>query len=294
MQRQIPKEMIIPIRLLNPFDQDKAYSLADAARDSQFTMKQANDFAREAIDGNLNAPGILSSAIELPDDQFDNFVERIKHHGRGEPLFGNGAGTVSWTDMQQDLDKAALDKINTINRDALLAVSGLSRTGVGVDTGTGREVSRTQKDDFTENAVMPQIENIIDALNLDYRRYYTDQYTKNKYSIALDNPLETDREAEQADVAIRDSQFALLESLLAAGYSYDIASKYAKGLIDITDLGEVPVTAPDETPMGDGEDPNAPNNDPAANDPQVDPKNDYTDKAFDVYEGYPIPVNQYL
>lgn len=297
LQRQIPKEMIIPIRLLNPFDQDKTYSLADAARDSQFTMKQANDFTREAIDGNLNAPGILSSAIELPDDQFDNFVARIRNgrsSGGGEPIFANGSGTVGWVDMQTDLDKAALDSINSISRDALLAVSGLSRTGVGVDTGTGREVSRTQKDDFTENAVMPQIENIIDALNLDYRTFYPSDYAKTKYSIALDNPLETDRDAEQADVAIREAQFTLLESLITAGYQYDVASKYAKGLIDITDLGEVTIEAPDETPMGDGEDPNEPNNDPEANDPQVDPKNDYTGKTFDVYEGYPIPVNQYL
>ena len=296
--RVIPKEMIIPVSLLNPFNPNKAYSLADAARDSQFTLKQANDFARESIDGNLNAPGILSSAIELPDDQFDNFVSRIKNHGRGEPLFGNGSGTISWTDMQTDLDKAALDKINSINRDVLLAVSGLSKTGVGVEeSGTGREVSRTQKDDFTENAVMPQIENIIDALNLDYRKYYPDQYKKNQYIIALDNPLETNRDAEQADVDIRDSQFALMQSLVAKGYEVDIAAKYAKGKLEITDLGaptveieppvvpgEEPVDPPEEEPEEPGE----------PKDPPVDPKNDYSDKAFDIYEGYPIPILQYL
>ena len=294
-QRVIPKEMIIPIRLLNPFDQSKAYSLADAARDSQFTIKQANDFAREAINGNLNAPGILSSAIELTDEQFDNFVAHVKHHGRGEPLFGNGAGTVTWADMQTDLDKAALDKINSINRDALLAVSGTSKSGMGVEEpGAGREVSRTQKDDFTENAVMPQVENIIDALNLDYRRYYNTQYKSNGYSIALDNPLETDREAEKADVDIRDSQFTLMQSLLSAGYSYDIAAKYSKGLIDITDLGEAPEqpkpeeTSPteDDTPIDDTKTPE--------DKPTVDPKNSYDNKNFDVYEGYPIPVLQYL
>jgi 2'-5' RNA ligase len=268
-ERIIPKEMIIPIKLLNPFDPSKTYSLADAARDSQFTLKQANDFARESINGNLNAPGILSSAIELPDDQFDNFVARIKGHNRGEPLFGNGSGTVTWTDMQTDLDKAALDKINSINRDVLISVSGLSTSGMGLEQpGTGREVSRTQKDDFTENAIMPQIENIIDALNLDYRRYYTDQYIANKYTIALDNPLETDRDAEQADVEIRDSQFTLVQSLVSKGYTYEIASKYAKGLIDITDLGEPteevapenPTPDTDKTPTGDGDDPNDPKN----------------------------------
>lgn len=300
--RIIAKELIIPIRLLNPFDPTKAYSLADAARDSQFTMKQANDFARESINGNLNAPGILSSAIELPDDQFDNFVSRIKDHGRGEPLFGNGSGTVSWVDMQTDLDKAALDKINSINRDALLAVSGISKSGLGVEeAGAGREVSKTQKDDFTENAIMPQIENIIDALNLDYRRFYADQYKTSKYVICLDNPLETDRDAEKTDVEIRDAQFTLLQALVAKGYDYDIASKYAKGLISVIDLGEPsnpPTPEPtvpsgDATPTGDGV---PPNTDPAAPvEPPAKPAAKKKKKnQYEVYEGYPIPVLQYL
>lgn len=305
-QRIIPKEMIITVKLLNPFDPSKSYSLADAARDSQFTLKQANDFARESIDGNLNAPGILSSAIELPDDQFDNFVSRIKDHGRGEPLFGNGAGTISWTDMQTDLDKAALDKINSINRDALLAVSGTSKSGMGVEeAGAGREVSRTQKDDFTENAVMPQVENIIDALNLDYRRFYDKDYKKNKYVITLDNPLETDRDAEQADVEIRDSQFTLMQSLVAKGYDVDIAAKYAKGMISITDLGE-PSNPPEVAPVVD---PTKPTDPAAPTDKPVDPKTPVKKdpkaekpvkpvkkpkNSFDVYQGYPIPVLQYL
>lgn len=289
--REIPKEMIIPIKLLNPFDNSKTYSLADAARDSQFTLKQANDYAREAINGNINAPGILSTAIELPDDQFDNFVERIKHHGRGEPLFGNGAGTIGWTDMQQDLDKAALDKINSINRDALLAVSGTSKSGMGVEeAGAGREVSRTQKDDFTENAVMPQIENIIDALNLDYRRYYPTTWKRNGFVIALDNPLQTDRESEKADVDIRDSEFTLMQSLIAKGYDTDVASRYAKGLIDITDLGE-PTIQVDTTPTGDGTDPNQPD---TPDTPPADPAPKQKKNEYDVYEAYPVPVVQYL
>lgn len=297
MQRQIPKEMIIPIRLLNPFDNDKAYSLADAARDSQYTLKQANDFAREAIDGNLNAPGILSSAIELPDDQFDNFVERVKNHGRGEPLFGNGSGTINWVDMQTDLDKAALDKINSINRDTLLAISGLSKTGVGVEeSGTGREVSRTQKDDFTENAVMPQIENIIDALNLDYRRYYEEEWKRHQYSISLSNPLETNKDAEQADVDIRDSQFELMQTMVDKGYSTDIASKYAKGLIDITDIGE-PTEKQEPNEMIEVDEtkdaPSDANGDSGIG--EVDStKDDKSKSEYKAYEAYPIPVLQYL
>lgn len=285
--REIPKEMIIPIRLFNPFDPSKPYSLADAARDAQFTMKQANDFAREAIDGNLNSPGILSSSIELPEDQFDNFVERVKYHGRGEPLFGNGSGALSWIDMQTDLDKAALDKINSISRDALLAVSGLSKTGVGVEeSGTGREVSRTQKDDFTENAVMPQVENIIDALNLDYRRYYADEYKKTKYNIALDNPLETDRDAERADVEIRREQFALMQEALNAGYSYEVASKYARGVLNITDLGVPEEEAPEE--------PEDPEDTPEEPEEPEETSDEPKEQSSTAYKGYPIPVLQYL
>lgn len=296
--REIPKEMIIPIKLLNPFDPTRPYSLADAARDSQFTLKQANDYARESISGNLNAPGIISSGIELPDDQFDNFVERIKHHGRGEPVFGNGVGTVNWVDMQVDLDKAALDDINSISRDTLFAVAGVSKSGMGVEeAGAGREVSRTQKDDFTENAVMPQIENIIDALNLDYRVYYNSTWTKNSYSIALDNPLATDREAEQLDVTIRTTEFALLQTLVDAGYEQDIAAKYAKGLISVTDLGEPtndpkpdPVPPqPDQTPEGDGEDPNQPQPDNEDTDPTGDPKNKANDKVINQLAARDVP-----
>lgn len=283
LQREIPKEMVVPITLLNPFNPDKPYSLADAARDSQFTMKQANDFAREAIDGNLNAPGIIASAIELEDDQFDNFVERIKHHGRGEPLFGNGAGTVTYTDMQQDLDKAALDKINSINRDTLLAVSGLSKTGVGVEeSGTGREVSRTQKDDFTENAVMPQIENIIDALNLDYRRYYELEYKRSGYYIALSNPLETDKDAELADVEIRTEQFSLMQSLISAGYEYDIAAKYAEGQLGITDIGEIK----QEEPELEAEE-------EVIAEEDIDTEQ-YLSGDYKSFSASPIPVSQYL
>lgn len=287
-QREIPKEMMIVIRQLNPFDKSKSYSLADAARDAQFTLKQANNFSREAIDGNLNTPGIISSAIELPDDQFDNFVDRIKNHGRGEPLFGNGAGTVSWTDMQTDLEKAALDKVNNISRESLIAVAGTSKTGMGIEeSGTGREVSRTQKDDFTENAIMPQIEKIIDSLNLDYRRYYADQYSKDKYSIVLDNPLETDRDAEKKDVEISDARFDLYQKLVSQGYPKEVAAKYAKGLLDITDLGE-----PTEEDTEDKKD-------DTPDETEDDPKQDinaetYKNKSYQVYEGYPVPILQYL
>lgn len=236
--REIPKEMIIEIRLLNPFDNDLAFSMTDAAKESQYTIKQAGDYTRHSIKGNINAPGAITTDVVLEDNIFDNFVSRISNHGKGEPLYGNGAGAIKWESMQIDLDKASLDKINEIHRSTLFAVAGVSKTSMGIETsGTGREVSKTQKDDFTENAVMPQIEDIIDALNLDYRKFYP-EWEKEKYEILLDNPLESDRDAELKDIDIRTKEFEMADKLKSIGYEHDTAAKYAHGDIGIIELGD--------------------------------------------------------
>ena len=251
-RRELPKESIIEIKLLNPFDNNSHFALADAARDAQFTMKQASDYARQAIQGNLNTPGIISTSIELEEEDFGNFVSRLQNHTKGEPIFGNGSGTVDWVDMQTDLDKAALADINSIHLSNLFAIGGVSKTLMGMEeSGTGREVSRTQKDDFTENAVMPQIETIIDALNLDYRTYYEDEWKSNHYEIALDNPLESDQDAEKAAVDVRAAEFGVMKSLIDAGYSPDVASKFARGEIEVTDLGDPATTEADDSNDGD-------------------------------------------
>ena len=238
LYREIPKEMIIEIRLLNPFDNDKAFSMTDAAKEAQFTMKQANDYTRSSIKGNINAPGAISTDVVLDDHVFDNFIARVQSHEKGEPLFGNGSGAINWTSMQVDLDKAALDKINEIHRSVLFAVSGTSKTTLGIEeSGTTRDTSQVQKDNFTEDAVMPQVEDIIDALNLDYRKYYP-EWDKNEYEIVLDNPLESDRESELKDIEIRQAELDLREDLVAKGYEYEIAARYAHGEISLEELGE--------------------------------------------------------
>lgn len=238
MYREIPKEMIIEIKKLNPFNDDDNWSLADAAKDSQYTLKQANDYVKHSMNGNVNAPGILGTEAELDDPDFDNFINRVRNHEKGEPLFGNGTGAISWTPMQADLDKAALEKINAINLATLYSVGGVSDMLMGRQkSGTGREVSKTQKDEFTENSIMPQIEEIIDALNLDYRQYYP-EWEKNKYEIELDNPLESDRESELKSLELREKELALRDSLIAKGFEPDLAAKYATGEISLEELGE--------------------------------------------------------
>lgn len=245
--REIPKEMVIEIRLLNPFDNDKAYSMTDAAKGSQFILQQAEDYTRSSIKGNVNAPGVISTDVILEDQIYENFINHIKNHAPGEPLYSNGAGGVHWESMQIDLDKAALDKINEIHRSILFAVSGTSKTALGIEeSGTTRDTSQVQKDNFTEDAVMPQMEDIIDALNLDYRRWYP-EWEKNEYEILLDNPLESDREAELKDIEIRETELDLREKLVDMGYEYDLANRYAHGDITLEELGE-PTLEPELTP----------------------------------------------
>lgn len=238
LYREIPPEMIIEIRKLNPFNEDEPFSMSDAAKDSQFTMKQASDYTRHSIQGNVNAPGILSTDVVLDDAIFDNFVSHVKNHEQGEPLYSNGTGGINWQSMQIDLDKAALDKVNEIHRQTLMAVSGAGKSVLSLEeSGVTRDTSKTMKDNFTENAAMPQLEDIVDALNLDYRQWYP-EWEKEQYEIVVDNPLESDREAELKDIEIREKEHDMVVVLVNEGYEYELAAKYAHGEISLLELGE--------------------------------------------------------
>lgn len=245
--RNIPKEMIIEIRKLNPFNPDQPYAMTDAAKEYQFAIQQANDYTRSSLQNNLSAPGIIATDVILEPENFANFQSRIMSQKKGAPIFANGAKAVSWEPMNIDMDKAALSEINSINRDALFAVSGVSKTTMGIEeSGTTRETSKTQKDKFVEDHIMPQVQLIIDALNQDYKKYYKKEYEKNQFKIYIDNPLSTDKDAEIKDIEIRESMFSMVANLSQVGYEFNIAAQYAKGEIDIEGLGE-PTLEPELT-----------------------------------------------
>lgn len=236
--REWAPEQIIEIRMLNPFDQDKPFAMTDAAKESQFTMKQAGDYTRQTINGNIASPGIVSTAVELDPEQFANFRERVTNRTKGEPIFANGSGSINWQDMQIDLDRAALDKINEIQRAILFAVSGTSKTVLGIEeSGTTRDTSETQDDNFTVDAIIPRVEDIADALNLDYRRAYP-EWENNEFEIVVNSPIETDRDTELKNTEIRTKQLELANALVGAGYEAELATKYATGEISLEQLGQ--------------------------------------------------------
>jgi len=236
MVREIPKEMIIEIKELNPFDEDKPFAMTDAAKDSQFTLKTAGDYQRHAIKGNINAPGVLSTDVILPDTDFQNFVARVRNHTKGEPIFGNGAGGITWESMTQNLRDSALEVVNEMNRDQLFAVAGVSKTIMGIEqSGTTRETARVQKDLNIEGHCIPRVQLIIDALNLDYSRNNPSQKS---LTIVVDNPNATDIDAEKKEAELEKIEFELYNSLIDKGYTSELASQYVMGEIGLDKLGE--------------------------------------------------------
>lgn len=237
--REIPPEMIIEVRMLNPFDRDEPYAMTDAIKDSQFTLKSASDYTRHSIVNNVNAPGMISTDVIIPAEEFKNFKSRVVNHEKGEPLFGNGGGAMNWNDMQIDLNKAALDKVHDISLTSVIAGSGMSKTMLGIEqSGVTRETAKVQRELFYTNHGIPQLQFIIDGLNQDYKNYYEKEYARTGYTIYIDSPLGADLDAEIKEVRVRKDSYAVYSTLRNKGYNHDIASKYAAGEITIAEIGE--------------------------------------------------------
>lgn len=239
MQRDISPKMVIPIISEWPFDSSESFSTLDAAKETQFTLKQAGDYTRHSLKNNMAVPGIISTDVELPDQQFENFRARILGQEKGEPIFGNGSGAVKWESMQQNLDEAGLDQITEINRDVIVAVTGVSKTILSIEqSGVTRDTARVQSDLFITDTIMPQLQDVLDALNQDYKNNYPSDYEKTGYKLVVESPLGKDIEADIKDTELLKANFALFDSLVAQGYTADVASRYVEGKIQLEELGE--------------------------------------------------------
>jgi hypothetical protein len=237
--RDWPPEQIIEIRRLNPFKPNEPYSMSDAGKDSQFTLKQAGDYTRHSLGSNANAAGIYSTDVILNDDNFQLFKARIQGTDKGQPIIANGAGAVKWQSTQIEMDKAALDKVNQVSLEHLLAVTSTSKTSLGIEqSGVTRDTSKVMRDQLTSDAGIPGLTFIIEALNQDYKRYYPAEYQKNQYRLYIDSPLKTDREAEGKDIENRTAGAELYQTMRDKGYEHKIAAEYALGKIDLDDIGE--------------------------------------------------------
>jgi hypothetical protein len=237
--RDWPVQQIIPIQRLNPFKPEEPYAMSDAGKDSQFTIKQAGDSTRHALANNANSPGIYSTDVVLSDPNFRLFQDHILSSDKGKPIVANGAKAVTWESTQIDLDKSALDKVNQVSLEHLLAVSATSKTSLGIEqSGVTRDTSKVMRDQLTSDAGIPLLTFVIEALNQDYKRYYPKEYAKTKYRLYIDSPLGTDRDAEAKDIKNRGLGLQLYNQLVNQGYDRAIAAKYAIGEATLEELGE--------------------------------------------------------
>lgn len=236
--REWPLHQIIEMRELNPFDPENSqWAMTDAAKNAVYTINQSGDYTRQSLNGNIDAPGIITTDVLLNDEDFANFRARITQHVKGEPLFGNGTGAINWNAMQIDLDKAALMDINEINRTELFAVSGTSKTSLGIEqSGTTRETARVQSEQFISDTAQPRLEDIVDFLNLDYKKYYTREYKTTGYYIEVESAVGRDYDTEQKATELKTSQFGLAMQLIQSGYTEQSAYQFAEGKIDFEDL----------------------------------------------------------
>ena len=100
----------------------------------------------------------MTTDVVLSDEEFENFVARVRNHTKGEPVFGNGSGSITWSNMQSELNKAALKDVNEINRDALFAVSGVLRQYGHRAVRHYQRDFRVQRELNIENHILPQIQ----------------------------------------------------------------------------------------------------------------------------------------
>ena len=299
--REWPKDMIIEMKELNPFDPEKSqWAMTDAAKEAVYTITKTADYTRQSLNGNIDAPGIITTDVILPDEDFANFKQRVLDHRQGEPLFGNGSGAIKWDSMQVDLDKAALMDINEINRTTLFAVSGTSKTALGIEqSGTTRDTANVQRELLMSDTIQPRLEDIIDFLNLDYKKTYPKEYEQTGYYIEVVSAVGKDYATEKAATESRQAQFELYKTIADAGYTDESAKQYATGDIELADLEEdeakmakleaqAQAQPPeDENPNDDsnGGPDNGPDNEPDA--PQDAPDNTEQENDLEGYENIP-------
>jgi hypothetical protein len=267
--REIEPHMIIPMKPLNPNDEQKPFGLADAAKDAQFTLKEASETMRATVRRNRKYSGVIhmgDGEVHIDPESVANLKSRMRNKSSNdEPTFTGGEkSSLAWVDMQTDMRKSDIQKVTEINLNEFGAVAGMSKTKLNIEqSGVTRDTADVQDDLFVADHAMPALELILEALNQDYKTNYPDEYKKTGYVLSIDSPLSEDKVSEQADVEISTSRFELYTTLINKGYDEDTAAAYASGAKDLTEIGKpknppiMPPIAPgavtpaDETPEED-------------------------------------------
>lgn len=229
--RTIPPQQIIDIPTLNPFNLKDGYPMVDAAKEDQYLNQQAGAYTRSSIKHNVGQRGALTTDVILEKEQFENFKKGVEKEagvgGAGKFLYGNGPGAINYKDMQIDMNNLAMDKINEVSRQGLFAVTGTSKTLLGIEeSGTTRDTAKTHVELFLSNHVIPQLQLAIDAFNQDYKNSYPKDYASKPVDLYIDSPLKVDKESELKDAEIEGKKAETAVKLIDGGFNPDKVLDY--------------------------------------------------------------------
>lgn len=234
-KREFLAEQIVRVMNPHPRNSDAPYSIFDAAKDYQYTINKGTEYAQSAIMNNINTPGILSTPEILNDEEYDNLISRINSHEPGKAIVTDGTGNLTYTPISQNLDQTALPTITELSRQTIFAVTGTSKTVLGIEeSGTTRDTSKVQDKKFIKRAIAPVAKRVISALNFDFRVKYPELYKKNKIKMVIKPIYDAAETQEQFDT--QKKLFDDVTEIIYSGYTKESAESFMYGDISFTDL----------------------------------------------------------
>lgn len=234
-KREFAPEQIIRVINPHPRNQDEPYSIYEAAKDYQYTINKGTEFAQNALINNINTPGILSTSEVLNDEEYDNLISRINSHEPGKAIVTDGTGNLTYTSISQSLDQAALPTLTELSRQTIFAVTGTSKTILGIEeSGVTRDTSKVQDKKFIKRAIAPVAKRIISAFNFDYRIRYPELYKQNGVKMVIKSIYDAAETSEQFDV--QKKLFDDITEIIYSGYTKESAEKFMYGDISFADL----------------------------------------------------------
>lgn len=233
--REFLPEQVIHVRNKNPLNHKEAYSIFDACRDYQYTLSKGSEFAQNALVNNINTPGILSTDEVLNDEEYDNLLSRINGHEPGKIIVSDGTGQLHYSPIGQDIDKASLPSLTDISRETIFAVTGTSKTILGIEeSGVTRQTSLAQLKKFTNTTIAPLTRKFISAMNFDYRMFYPDTYNQTKIKIEKKDIYDPEETTEQFNA--QKLLFDDVTEIVYSGYTKESAEDFMYGNIPYTAL----------------------------------------------------------
>lgn len=225
---------IILLKDINPIDLKKGYGLIRPVIDGVGLENTATKLQIATLGNALKAPGVVSTKEKVEKDDFEDLKHQIETRytsndmdKAGTPIVTNG-GFIDYKSLLEDLDKLAMQKIRNMNRDSFFAALAVSKTILGIEeSGTTRDTSRVQTENFILDACMPMAEAILNGLNQDYINNYPADYARKKRKMRAIAPIGKDVEQEKAEAELAKARAETFKVYVDAGLEPELAAKLA-------------------------------------------------------------------